>query len=72
VTARSLWRPELRRPLSEPHVYGSHLWRESRQVWRPEKDYPEKENCVTGKFENYNGKPEIIVTEPQQIKVASK
>jgi hypothetical protein len=34
----------------------------------PEKDYREKSVCVTGKIENYNGKPEIVVTEPGQIK----
>lgn len=38
----------------------------------PEKDYAEKDVCVTGKIQNYNGKPEIVLTDPQQIKLQSK
>jgi micrococcal nuclease len=38
----------------------------------PEKTYLEKNICVTGKIVEYNKKPEIIVTEPSQIKVEGK
>ncbi len=38
----------------------------------PEKEYLEKDICVTGKIQEYNGKPEIVLTEPQQVKVQSK
>jgi micrococcal nuclease len=34
----------------------------------PEKDYIGRQICVTGKIEEYHGKPEIILTDPQQIK----
>jgi hypothetical protein len=35
----------------------------------PEKDY---RVCITGKIEDYRGKPEIVVTDPQQIQPQSK
>ena len=38
----------------------------------PEKDYLDKDICVTGKIEDYNGKPQIVISEPGQIKAASK
>jgi DNA/RNA endonuclease YhcR with UshA esterase domain len=38
----------------------------------PEKDYLGKDICITGKIQNYNGKPEIVLSEPQQIKMQSK
>jgi len=38
----------------------------------PEKDYLDKDVCVTGEIQNYNGKPEIVLTEPEQIKLQSK
>lgn len=38
----------------------------------PEKDYRDKDVCVTGKIQDYRGKPEIIVSDPKQIKLTSK
>ncbi|HKE25739.1 MAG TPA: hypothetical protein VKB88_25445 [Bryobacteraceae bacterium] len=38
----------------------------------PEKDYADKNVCVTGKIEDYNGKPEIVLTHPQQIKLQNQ
>jgi hypothetical protein len=38
----------------------------------PEKDYLDKEICVTGKIQQYNGKPEIVLTSPEQVKVKGK
>jgi hypothetical protein len=35
----------------------------------PEKDYLGKEVCLTGKIQDYNGKPEIVLSDPQQIKL---
>jgi micrococcal nuclease len=35
----------------------------------PEKDYADKNVCVTGKIVDYNGRPEIVLTDPQQIKL---
>jgi hypothetical protein len=65
--------PELRRALSQPHTFTAVIFGENRAKFgTPEKDYLDREICITGKIEDYNGKPEIIVTEPQQIKAASK
>jgi DNA/RNA endonuclease YhcR with UshA esterase domain len=36
---------------------------------KPEEDYKGKEVTVIGKVIDYKGKPEIIVTDPSQIKV---
>jgi hypothetical protein len=36
------------------------------------KECLEKEICVTGTTEEYNGKRQIVVTEPGQIEAASK
>jgi hypothetical protein len=55
------------------HTFTAVIFGENRAKFgAPEKDYLDKDICVTGKIEDYNGKPEIIVTEPQQIKVASR
>lgn len=35
----------------------------------PEMAFKDKTICVTGVITNYNGKPEIVVTEPDQIKI---
>jgi micrococcal nuclease len=34
----------------------------------PEETFKGKKVCVTGEIVNYKGKPEIIITDPQQIK----
>jgi hypothetical protein len=39
---------------------------------KPEAEYLQKDLCVTGKIIDYNGKPEIELTEPSQVKLASK
>ena|ERR1700744_2630048 len=36
---------------------------------KPEEDFKGKEVTITGKIIDYKGKPEIVVTEPDQIKV---
>ena len=38
----------------------------------PEKAYLNKDLCVTGKIVEYNKKPEIILTEPSQLKLGGK
>jgi DNA/RNA endonuclease YhcR with UshA esterase domain len=35
---------------------------------KPEEDYLHKDICVTGKIEEYRGKPETVVTDPKQIR----
>ena len=55
------------------HTFTVVIFGENRAKFgSPEKDYLDKNICVTGKIEDYNGKPEIIVTQPQQVKVESK
>jgi len=36
---------------------------------KPEEDYKGREVTVTGKIIDFKGKPEIVVTDPEQIKV---
>ena len=38
----------------------------------PEKEYLDKDVCVTGKIQDYRGKPEIVLTDPQQIRLQAK
>ena len=38
----------------------------------PEKTYLNKNLCVTGKIEEYNKKPQIVLTEPSQVEVEDK
>ena len=35
----------------------------------PEKVYRDKDVCVTGRIQDYRGKPEIILSEPEQVKL---
>ena len=41
----------------------------SKFTGKPEEDYKGKEVTVTGKIIEYKGKPEIVLTDPAQIKV---
>ena len=55
------------------HTFTAFLPAENRSKFgTPEKDYKDKDICVTGKIEDYHGKPEIVLTDPQQIKVQPK
>lgn len=35
----------------------------------PEEDFKDKKVCITGQVIDYKGKPEIIITDPEQIKL---
>ncbi len=35
----------------------------------PEEDFKGKKVCITGQIIDYKGKPEIVITDPEQIKV---
>jgi hypothetical protein len=35
----------------------------------PEEAFKEKKVCITGQIVDYKGKPEIIITDPEQIKI---
>src|SRR5215469_13846689 len=51
------------------HTFSAFLAAENRSKFgSPEKDYKDKDVCVTGKIQDYHGKPEIILTDPDQIK----
>jgi micrococcal nuclease len=39
---------------------------------KPEETYRDRDVCVTGKIEEYNKRPQIVLTEPSQIKMAEK
>jgi DNA/RNA endonuclease YhcR with UshA esterase domain len=55
------------------HTFTAVIFGENRAKFgTPEKDYLAKDICVIGKIQDYRGKPEIIVTEPAQIKAQSK
>jgi hypothetical protein len=55
------------------HTFTAFIAGENREKFgTPEKDYLEKDVCVTGKIVLFNGKPEIVLTEPSQIKLQGK
>jgi len=46
------------------------IWGSDRSKFgNPELDYVDKRMCVTGKISDYKGIPEIVASEPSQIKV---
>lgn len=46
------------------------IWGENRTKFgKPEEDYKGKRICVSGKITVYAGKPEIVASDPKQIKV---
>lgn len=46
------------------------IWGENRSKFgKPEDDYKGKRICASGKITAYAGKPEILVSDPKQIKV---
>jgi micrococcal nuclease len=50
------------------HTFTAVIFGDDRAKFgEPEKEYLEKDVCVSGKIENYNGKPQIILTEKSQI-----
>jgi len=52
------------------HTFTAFIPAENRSKFgAPEKEYLNQEACVTGKIQDYRGKPEIILTDPQQIKL---
>ena len=54
-------------------VFTVVIWGENRAKFgRPEKNYKDKEVCVTGKIESYRGMPQTVVSELDQIKMKGK
>ena len=55
------------------HTFTAIIFGENRaRFGKPEQDYLQKDVCVTGKIVNYNGKPEIELTDPKQIRLDAK
>ncbi len=55
------------------HTFTAIIFGDNRDKFgTPEKDYLEKSVCVTGNIANYNGKPQIELADPKQIRVESK
>jgi DNA/RNA endonuclease YhcR with UshA esterase domain len=51
-------------------VFTILIWGENRgKFGAPESEYKGKRVCVTGKITEYRGVPEIVVDDPQQIRV---
>jgi micrococcal nuclease len=51
------------------HTFTAFIPADSRSKFdAPEKSLKDKDVCVTGKIQDYHGKPEIIVTGPEQLK----
>jgi hypothetical protein len=51
------------------HVFTVLIWGENRRKFgAPESDYKDKRICASGKITEYRGAPEIIVSDPTQIK----
>jgi DNA/RNA endonuclease YhcR with UshA esterase domain len=50
-------------------IFTAVIFEENRSKFAkpPEEQFKDKAICVTGKIEEYNGTPEIVVTEPKQI-----
>jgi|SRR5580700_7863018 DNA/RNA endonuclease YhcR with UshA esterase domain len=55
------------------HTFTGFIPGESRAKFgTPEKDYLGKDVCITGKIQDYRGKPEIILNDPQQVAEQSR
>jgi hypothetical protein len=62
--------------LDQPYpsqVFTILIWGSDRSRFgRPEDDYRNKQVCVTGKISAYRGTPEIIATDPNQIRIETQ
>lgn len=61
--------------LGEPYpdpLFTVVIWGEDRRRFDapPERAYRDRRICVTGRIRSYEGRPEIIVTRPAQIRIA--
>jgi len=59
----------LDKPYPKP-IFTVVIWDENRSKFgKPEQDYKGKQICVSGKITAYAGSPEMVVSDPRQIKV---
>jgi DNA/RNA endonuclease YhcR with UshA esterase domain len=55
------------------HTFTAIIFGDNRAKFgKPEQDYWQKNLCVTGEIKNYNGKPQIEVSDPKQIRLESR
>ena len=51
-------------------IFTAVIWGENRiKLGKPEDDYKGKRICVSGKITAYAGLPEIVISDPKQIKI---
>ena len=51
-------------------IFTTVIWGENRSKFgKPEEDYKGKRICVSGTITAYGGKPEMVVSDPSQLKV---
>jgi hypothetical protein len=59
--------------LDEPYpkeIFTILIWGSDRPKFgKPEDTYRDKDVCVTGKITSHNGRPEIIASEPSQLRI---
>ena len=61
----------LEKPYPE-HIFTALIWGSERsQLGQPENTYKGKRICVTGTIKAYRGVPEIVVTDPGQLREAA-
>lgn len=55
------------------HVFTMVIWGENRAKFgKPEEKYRDKEICVTGTIESYRGVPQIVLRNPEQLRMKGK
>ena len=55
------------------HIFTAVIWQEDRTKFgTPETELKGKRICVTGKIQEFQGKPEIVLRERNQLKVEGK
>ncbi len=55
------------------HTFTVVIFGDSRPKFgKPEQEYLQKDVCVTGAIKDFNGKPEIELADPKQIRLDSK
>jgi len=56
------------------HAFTAVIWGTARSRFEvpPERLFDAKSVCVTGRIETYRGKPQIVVEDPEQVRVATQ
>ena len=55
------------------HTFTAIIFGDNREKFgKPEQQYLDKNVCVTGEIKNYNGKPQVELTDPKQIRLEAR